>query len=779
MDLLVFLLGSVLIAALVRWWRPEVSRRAAAGHVLAAGLFFAVPLATPAIQAHTDIAYAWAPWRETLPAQPDLSNPLMEDIPTQMIPFRELVRRRLLDLEVPLWAHEMGTGQPLLGNAQSAPFAPLHLMALPLPTLRALTVAVAWQIVLALLLTHALARALGAGERGAVLAAVAFAFSSFEIAWAYHPIGMVVTWTPGVLLGLFLLRRGGRGGFAGLVACALGMALSGHPESVAHMVVASGAVAAVLLLSRPEPEWPSRKAFLGRLALAAALTFCLAAPYLLPVVETVTESERWTVVRRKPSPIQTVPFRQDFLVALVNPLAYGSPRDDNWIGNFNFNETCSTHAGTVTLALALAGAFVARGRTAWVLAGALAALLAAFRLPPFYELLSFLPGLGLAMHGRLRLFWVLGVALAAGLGLEELCRRGWRAAVAVLLALGACLFVVVPQLHVWHWLWWGAALLGIAAVAVTLRVPRLRPAFPGVALAAVALDLALLGARYHPVLPPAYDLAPPPSLRFLIDEERRSPEPFRVLAESGDLLPNLGPYYGLWDVRGNDPMQPAAPAFVVGRSFNPLFTVGRLVRVSGRRFPRHLDPRFDELGVRYMLTRHRRHLPRPWRVVFNGIGGKVWRNPDPLPLFHMPTAFHRVPDPSLAVKATLAIPDLAALSVANAGPAGPPAGQEGRVRIAKVRANGFDLEVETRTGGLVVSSVSYSRGWRLQRDGTEGRVLRVNGGFTGFEVPPGRHRAVLDYRPAGWTWGLQLCAVGLIGILLAAWRAVRDRTTRS
>lgn len=778
MDVLVFLLGSALIAALVRWWRPEVSRLAAAGYVLAAGLFFAVPLATPAIQVHTDIAYMWAPWRETLPREVEPGNLLMTDIPTQMIPFRELVRRRLLNLELPLWAHEMGTGQPLLGNAQSAPFAPLHLMALPLPTLRALTVAAAWQIVLALLLMHALARALGAGEKGAALAALAFAFSTFEIPWAYHPIGMTVAWTPGVLLGLFLLRRGGRGGFAGLVACAMGMVLSGHPESAAHMAVVSAAVAAVLLLSRGEPEWPSRKAFVGRLALAGALTFCLAAPYLLPIVEAVTESERWTVVRRIPSPVHTVPFRQDFLVALINPLAYGSPRDDNWIGNFNFNETCSTHAGIVTLALALAGAFLVRGRAAWVLAGGLAALLVSFRLPPLYEVMMSLPGMGLAMHGRMRLFWVVAVALAAGLGLEELARRGWRTTAGFLVTLGAGLLVVLPQFHVWQWLWWGATLLGIAATALALAMPRLRPAFPWIAIAAVAMDLALLGVRYHPVLPTAYDLSPPPALRFLIAEERRSPEPFRVLSEFGDLLPNLGSYYGLWDVRANDPMQPAAPAFVVGRSFAPDFTVGQLVQISHRRFPLHLDSRFDELGVRYVLTRHRRRLERPWRLVFNGIGGKIWKNPDPLPLFYMPAAFHSVTDPSLAVKATLANPDLLALSVVHAEAAGPPRGQEGGVRIAGVRPNGFDLDVETRTGGLVVSSVSYSRGWRVRWEGEEGQVRRVNGGFAGFGVPPGRHRVVLDYRPAGWTWGVQLCSLGLIGILLAALWKMRARSTR-
>lgn len=776
MDLLLFLLGSALIAALVRWWRPEVSRRAAAGYVLAAGLFFAVPLATPAIQVHTDIAYTWAPWREMLPAQPEPGNLLMTDIPTQMIPFRELVRRRLLDLELPLWAHEMATGQPLLGNAQSAPFAPLHLMALPLPTVRALTVAVAWQILLALLLTHALARALGAGEPGAAFAAVAFGFSTFLICWAYHPIGMTAAWVPGVLLGLFLLRRGGRGSFAGLVACAVGMALSGHPESVAHMAVVSVAVVAVLLLSR-EPEWPSRTRFLGLLAAAAALTFCLTAPYLLPILEVMPESERWAVIGRAPDSVQTPPFRPDFLLTLINPLAYGSPRDGNWTGTFNFNETCANHAGILTLALALAGAFLRRGRTAWLLAGGLAALLVAFRVPPFFDLVAAVPGLGHAMQGRLRLFWVLGTALAAGLSVEDLARRDWRATAAVLLGVALALLVVLPPFQLWQLVWWAAALLGMAAALAFLAKPGLRPAFPRVALAVLALDLALLGVRFHTVLPATFDLRPPPALAFLIEQERRTPEPFRVTAETGDLLPNLASYYGLWDLRGNDPMQPAIPAYMIGNAFMSDFKVARLVQFSYKRFPQGLDRRFGGFGVRYLLTRHRRHLPRPWRPVFNGVGGKVWENPAPLPLFYMPATVERVPQPWTLLEKALAIEDFAALTVVEVAPAGPPVAQQGKVRIARVRANGFDLDVESPAGGLVASSVSYVRGWRLRWEGSEAPVLRVNGGFVGFGVPPGRHRVRLDYRPAGWTWGVQLFSLGLIGILLAAWWRMRSRPT--
>lgn len=770
MDLLLFLVGGALLAAAVRWWRPEVSRRAAAGYVLVAGLFFSMALATTALQVPADIAYIWFPWAETVEETVVPKNPVLGDIPSQMIPFRELVRRRLLNLEVPLWAHEMGTGQPLLGNAQSAPFAPLHLPALLLPTVRALTVAVAWQVVLALLLTHALARALGAGGKGAAFAAVAFAFSTFEIPWAYHPIGMAVTWVPGVLLGLFLLRHGGRGAFTGLVVCAIGMTLSGHPESLAHLAVVCAVLAAVLLVSR-SPDGPSKGVFLGRVAAAAALTFCLTAPYLLPILEAVPESERWAVVQRSPDLVQTPPFRVAFLLPLVDPLVFGSTRDGNWDGFANYNEICSAYAGAVALALALAGALALRGRVAWVMLGGLAALLVALRLPPLFEVVSAIPGLGHAMHGRFRLFWVLAVALAAGLSLEELPRRGWRAALGSTLGVGVALFLVPPPPAYWQRLWWIAALFGLVVALAVLVSPRLRPAFPAIAIAVLALDLGLLGARYHPILRAPFDLSPPPALAFLMEEDRRIPEPFRVLAESGDLLPNLSSYYGLWDPRGNDPMQPAAAVQVVGRSFQPRFKVGRQVSLSSQRFPRDLNHRFDYLGVRYILARHRRRLPRPWRAVFNGTGGRVWENPEALPLFFMPAAAERVREPMEALERTLSNPDFRASSVIQAS--GPGTAQEGTVRIGRVWGNGFDLEVESRTGGLVASSVSHSAGWRLQRDGEEGRVLRVNAGFVGFEVPPGRHQVVLEYRPAGWTWGLRLFALGLIGTLVAALRSRR------
>jgi uncharacterized membrane protein YfhO len=104
--------------------------------------------------------------------------------------------------------------------------------------------------------------------------------------------------------------------------------------------------------------------------------------------------------------------------------------------------------------------------------------------------------------------------------------------------------------------------------------------------------------------------------------------------------------------------------------------------------------------------------------------------------------------------------------VSEGAPGSAPRPQQGKVRLARVLPNGFDLEVATPTGGLVVSSVSHARGWRLEVGGREAGVRRVNGGFLGFEVPPGAHRARLDYRPKSWIWGLRLFALGIAGIVV-------------
>ncbi len=742
-----------------------MSWRAVGGYLLLAFGFYAVPLATPASQAATDIAYLHLPWKETLEEPVRPGNPTLSDVPLQMLPFRNLVRARLLAGEAPLWAHELGTGQPLLGNAQSAPFAPLHLLALPRPALAALTVTAAWQMLVGLLLMHALLLRLGAGGLGAAFGAVAFALSSYAVAWAYHPLGAVAAWVPGVLLGVVLLRRGERGGFPGLVACATAATLAGHPESLANAALASAAVTVALLLANEA----GRLRFLARLAAAAALTFALSAPALLPFVETLRESERWEAVHRNPNIVKPGPPSPATLLPVLQPLVHGSPRESTWKGpgRSNFNELCTVWAGLAALAVAIAGAVTLRGRILAIVLGGGAALAAALRAPPFFQVMETLPLLGHGAHGRLRLLWVLAVAIAAGLSLEALTRRrtGAIAGALAFTLLGTAVAALPPPGDSpWTRAWWLAALAGAAACLAALLVPRLRPAFPKVALGALAVELFLLGVRFHPALDPRFDLTPPPVVAWLADRAREAP-PHRVLADGRDLMPNLASLEGIWDARAHDPMSPAAPSALIGTRLRPHHKVGRLVLHGPRR-----DPALENyLGVRYLLTRHRARVPPPWRSAFNHQGGRVWENPEALPLFFLPANVEQVGSQQEALARARANPDFAATAVVE-GVTTRTAAQHGTVRIARVQPNGFNLTVEG-LGGVVVSSVSHARGWRATLDARTLPLLRANGAFLGFTVLPGRHQVVLDYRPVGWQVGWGLFVLGSLAATILALRS--------
>nr|MDP9122773.1 hypothetical protein [Acidobacteriota bacterium] len=526
MNLLGFALGGALLGSLVHLWQPAVTWRTAAGYLLSAGAFFAMPLTTSLYQVPTDLPYHTRPWSEMVEEVVRPQNGLLSDVVLQMLPFRTLVRERLLHGEAPLWAQELGTGQPLLGNAQSSPFAPLHLLALPLALPRSLSVVAAWQVLVALLLTHALLLALGAGRAGAVFAAVAFAFSAFSICWLYYPLGMAVAWIPGVMLGLVLLRRRGRGGLPGLVVCGASLALSGHPETLASTGIAAAVVVAALLWEPDgeegegaEGRWRGRRRFLGRLAVAAVLSACLAAPALLPFLQAMPESARWAAVSMRAGGVQPPGFGVRYLLPLVSPLVFGSPRDGNWSGGTNFNELCSGYAGLLALALAVAGALVAERRVAAIVAAGTAAVLAALRVPPFFALVAAVPGLGSAPAGRLRLFWVLALAVAAGLTLEELPKRraGVWAGAAALAAAAVSLALLPPPTVPWQRVSWGVTLAGCGVALAALLVPRLRRLFPWVAVACLGLDLGLLGGHYLPLVPARFDLAPPPAVAALIE----------------------------------------------------------------------------------------------------------------------------------------------------------------------------------------------------------------------------------------------------------------------
>jgi hypothetical protein len=759
LDLAFFVAGAALVFGFVRWWQPGMRLGLGVGHAALALLFWSPGLLTSGHQVATDFAYLTLPFREA--AEPGFrpANPLLSDPVLQFLPFRHLVRERLLAGEAPLWAHELGTGLPLLANAQSAPFAPLFLLLLPLPPLRAMEVAAPLQTLLGLLLGHALLRRLGASHGASAFAALAYAFSSFSVAWAFFPHAMTAMWIPGVLLGVVSLAQRLPRSFAGLVLCALGMALSGHPETLAFGAIAA-AVTGVAVLAGARPA--ARPALAASLLLAALLAFALASPVLLPILDALPRSERMALIAERPEAVAPPPFRPRLLALALDPLHLGRPIERSWRGPGNYNEMATFHAGAAALALAVVGALGVRGRLLWIaIGGALAAALA-LRLGPAHAVFTALPLLGDAAYGRLRLLYVLAVAIAGGLALDEIARRpatrgGLRVASAAALAATALGLVWLrPDDEAgWASVWRAGSILGLGLLGVACFERRFPPQrLPALAVLVLAFDLGLLGFPYNPRVRAEYGLGPPlpDSIAFLIREDARHAAPFRVVADGHMLTPNLASLYGLWDARVYDVMRPVALARAVTTLLGD-------------------DRGHASLAIRYRLTPRCRGLPSPWSRVHHGPGGCVWRNDAALPLFFFPRHVEPLGDDS--EDARILDEDFAervrVAGTRTSGVDAPGGVQQGEATLTETTGNGLRIAVASPTGGLVASSVSWDPGWRLELDGEPAPTVVVNGAFLGFEVSPGPHVAVFDYAPRSWRLGLAL--TGLATVSTLAWVA--------
>jgi hypothetical protein len=456
----------------------------------------------------------------------------------------------------------------------------------------------------------------------------------------------------------------------------------------------------------------------------------------------------------------------------------------------------------VTLALALGGAVWLGGRVLALLAGGALALLFALHVEPFASLLGAVPLLGDGAHGRLRFVWALALAVAAGLTSDRLVRpptsdgegttrhhrRGPWIVAAALAAVAAGLLLLPPHTGSaalgWERGWWLACLAGLAASAAAVAWPRLRHHAAAVLLIAVAADLALLGIPYQPAVKP--DLAlpspatTPPALAAL--SAAAAGGPWRVAAEGWDFVPNLAALWDLWDVRGSDPMRPAATAAFMAPRLMGLRSPSHQVLVM----PGQVDYRtLDLLAVRWLLAPHRRTMPPPWRLVTHDAGGRVWENGAAVPLFFVPEEVLRVGRPVNPAHVRPADPvrrvpvetwPEGAVDAETAADLSAPGlrQQVGEVAIEQVTANGFRLRVRSRRGVVVASTVSASHGWRarLEPPTADGAsrplpLLRAHGAFLALPVPAGDHRVTLTYRPPSWPLAVALF-VAALAVLAAA-----------
>src|SRR4051794_31051067 len=385
-------------------------------------LFFREPLTTDTINAPVDYYESLPPWVNVI-KHPHPSNPFVNDVALQLVPWAHAVREQWRAFEPPLWEPTAASGYPLLANGQSQALSILRLLALPLNLGHAMTAEGAWKVLIALTFTFLFCRRRGYSITASSIGAIAYGFSGFMLVWLHFGHATVAAMLPAALYVVDLLGErvtGGRFAFASLI---WGVILTGgHPETAAYAgllaVLYTGWIAFV---ERRVNAWRFIRAS-GGSVVAGAL---LAAPFLMPCAEVVRKSQRFSALAGAGHPIGILADWAS-TIATLQPHFFGFvPFEQPW--GPAIPETITGFAGTFAIAGAIAlfthvaATRAWRSREAFILAALLISIGVMYSWPGVIQLFNLV--FGLAPPARIRCLFALLTAISAAAAVDLMERN--------------------------------------------------------------------------------------------------------------------------------------------------------------------------------------------------------------------------------------------------------------------------------------------------------------------------------------------------------------------
>jgi hypothetical protein len=747
----------------------------------------------------------------------------LRDTTTAWLPLADTFVSCAAQGAVPLWDPYAAFGRPLLADPRAAVLYPLTWLNLLVEPAVYYALFAIGHVALGGLGLFLLARALGLTRPGAATAAGVWMaggpFLSLVAMWSHLAGAAYIPWIVWAFVRV-LERPSTRRVAAGALSLALQL-VGGSPEMTALAALA----VALCLLVRPAPIARLTPGRLAAVACAGLLGLALAAAQILPTLDVVSRSERWSLTRERaalwslhPAAVAETLVPSRWIEQILTPAGALDVVDQRE----PFLRSIYLGAGACVLA---AAALCRRRRDiraplAMVVSGVVLAL--GRHTPIYFWLVGRIPGVsGFRYPVKALLLAALGFSLLAGLGLDRL-REGRRreraaaAATAALLLAGTVAVALVVHgmaplpAALRRWIeepvapaGWPLAVAMATLLGVALLAQRTGPSSRrAIALGALAcLDLTYRHWDLNPTgdrrvwrhrpktvdsldvtgfartfvrdygNEPADPLAVTRAYRPLPVPMVFAPPEILYLGLQDYLRPPLG---ARWRVFGS------FDADIVGFEPLPLVALQKRFLAAGR------DEQLKLLrltGVRNLLGL----VPEPLWSAAEPVAEWPGFFVDPVRVFRVPAALPRafvvdgvrvgdgpdaLLDPSFAPEREVLLP---------AGAPRASGGAVGRAEVVALRCNAVAVEVETSVPAHLVLSDAYDPGWRATVDGAEAAVLRANVAFRAVAVAPGRHTVVLRYRPDALRTGsaVSFAALLAVGALLAlpAWSR-QGRATR-
>jgi hypothetical protein len=247
--------------------------------------------------------------------------------------------------------------------------------------------------------------------------------------------------------------------------------------------------------------------------------------------------------------------------------------------------------------------------------------------------------------------------------------------------------------------------------------------------------------------------------------------PGRIIG-NGCLPPALAVMCGLRDIRGYDAVDPARLMQLMSIAAVDFATTAFPYAQTQWLVPKRtyspesgirLSPVLDMLGVRYMVFRGT--PPAGTRPEFRSTDYWVLENTNALSRAFVPRRVETVSDDKAQLQ-KLALTDFDPREVAYLetpmdlrGPC------RGTAEIVEEVPTRIEISIQMETPGVVVLADLWDDGWRAYVSGRQVPVLRANHAVRAVAVPAGASRLEFRYEPAGFAWGLRLCAFAALFLI--------------
>ncbi|HEV7763632.1 MAG TPA: YfhO family protein [Thermoanaerobaculia bacterium] len=778
-----FYAGAVYAAAvtLARRAGVDLPKRVAVFFYALVFVFLYLPLTQDYTNLPVDFLKTLSPWEGTTTDRTAL-NPQINDLVLQIVPWAHQVRESWKSLQPPLWNPFAACGYPLLASAQSSALSPLRILGLPLSLAHAMTFEAAMKILIALTFMFLWCRRRGSSELASAAGAVAFGFSSFILVWLHFPLTTTACLVPAVFYIIDLLAE--RFTYPRFVIGAViwtSMLFGGHPETVSHtFFIAMLYVAWIVFVERATKG--RTRPFLLSLFGALAVAGMLSLPFLVTFFEAVPKSKRFSDLKASTTSGE-VPF-SDWASAklLIQPQFYGElPQEQKPWGPAHA-ESLTGFAGTFGIAAWFVLLVHVIRRRAWrsremffVLATVLVVGII-LSWPIVRELFHLV--FQLAANARLRLFLCLFLAIqtAAAIDLIERDRRsviiGLSIALALLVGITLTADFSVPHYRD------GSIQsmlpgLGIVLLALTAAFVKRKHIAILLLLTAIIGELWETTGDWNPIVSNEWMYPKTPILQKLDELRAEIPatEPFRITANGPAFFPNVAAIYGYEDVRAHDPMANEQYIDLLSLIINYDKTS---YFAEWDNFDRSL---IDYLNVRYIIATPKAVLPPRYQMLYDGEDGRLFENPDVLPRFFAArnvilefrdTQFREHLRQTEDWSRTAFLEKLDIEVEEQRDDFFKPRPDDAPIATTKIleaSPTDYRLHVKAPRYSLIVSSVPWWPGWKVERNGARIEPVRVNGAFLGFAVPAGELDVRVWYDPWTFRFATILALATVVGLI--------------